>query len=61
MLKLPSISESEGGEGLDIDEIEIDIPDPIKIIEEIKLGNEGMRIDRDLYPSLKKIYKGIRP
>ena len=56
VLKLPSISESEGGEGPgpDIDEIEIDIPDPIKIIEEIKLGNKGMRIDRDLYPSFKK-------
>ena len=56
VLKLPSISESEEGEGPgpDIDEIEIDIPDPIKIIEEIKLGNEGMRIDRDLYPSLKR-------
>ena len=54
VLKLPSISESEGGEKPDIDEIEIDIPDPIKIIEEIKLGNKGMRIDRDLYPSFKK-------
>lgn len=56
VLKLPSISESEEGEGPgpDIDEIEIDIPDPIKIIEEIKLGNKGMRIDRDLYPSFKK-------
>ena len=54
VLKLPSISESEGGEIIDIDEIEIDIPDPIKIIEEIKLGNKGMRIDRDLYPSFKK-------
>lgn len=54
-IDLPSIS-LEGGDGpiIDIDEIEIDIPDPMKLIEEIQLSNQGMRIDRDLYPSFKK-------
>ena len=55
ILKLPSIS-NETGDGpiIDIDEIEIDIPDPIQLIDEINLGHEGMRIDRDLYPTFKK-------
>ena len=55
ILILPSVSHSgEGGEQPPIDDIEIDIDDPMKIIEEIKLGNKGMRIDRDLYPSFKR-------
>ena len=54
VLKLPSISESEEGIPREIIEVEIDIPDRIKLIEEIRLGNKGMRIDRDLYPSFKK-------
>ncbi len=53
-LKIPSISDQGDGEiKPPIDEIEINIPDPMKILEEIKLGNQGMRIDRDLYPSFK--------
>ena len=55
ILTLPSVSHSgEGGEQPPIDDIEIDIEDPMKIIEKIKLGNKGMRIDRDLYPSFKR-------
>ena len=38
----------------DYDDVTIDILDPMKLIEEIRLGNQGMRIDRDLYPSFKK-------
>tara|TARA_B100000767_G_C19772869_1_gene541000 strand:+ start:154 stop:2619 length:2466 start_codon:yes stop_codon:yes gene_type:complete len=55
VLKLPRISQSGEGDGLPpIEEIEIDIADPIKLIKEIRLGNEGMRVDRDLYPSFKR-------
>lgn len=52
--KKPSIPVDTGDDDEDYDDITIDILDPMKLIEEIRLGNQGMRIDRDLYPSFKK-------
>ena len=56
ILELPKKPSTEGGEGvleIDIGEVTTYIDDPLKLLEEIRLGNEGMRIDRDLYPSFK--------
>ena len=53
--KKPSIPVDTGDDDdEDYDDVTIDILDPMKLIEEIRLGNQGMRIDRDLYPSFKK-------
>ena len=53
--KKPSIPVDTGDDDdEDYDDVTIDILDPIKLIEEIRLGNQGMRIDRDLYPSFKR-------
>jgi len=53
--KKPSIPVDTGDEDdEDYDDVTIDILDPMKLIEEIRLGNQGMRIDRDLYPSFKR-------
>ncbi len=54
--KKPSIPVDTGDDDdEDYDDVTIDILDPMKLIEEIRLGNKGMRIDRDLYPSFKKV------
>jgi type I restriction enzyme R subunit len=51
----PSIPvDTDDDDDEDYDDVTIDILDPMKLIEEIRLGNQGMRIDRDLYPSFKK-------
>jgi type I restriction enzyme R subunit len=53
--KKPSIPVDTGDDDdEDYDDVTIDILDPIKLIEEIRLGNQVMRIDRDLYPSFKR-------
>ena len=53
--KKPSIPvDTDDDDDEDYDDVTIDILDPMKIIDEIRLGNQGMRIDRDLYPSFKK-------
>ena len=53
--KKPSIPVDTGDDDdEDYDDVTIDILDPMKLIEEIRLGNQGMRIDRDLYPSFKR-------
>ena len=53
--KQPSIPVDTGDDDdEDYDDVTIDILDPMKLIEEIRLGNQGMRIDRDLYPSFKR-------
>ena len=53
--KKPSIPvDTDDDDDEDYDDVTIDILDPMKIIEEIRLGNQGMRIDRDLYPSFKR-------
>ena len=53
--KKPSIPVDTGDDDdEDYGDVTIDILDPMKLIEEIRLGNQGMRIDRDLYPSFKK-------
>ena len=53
--KKPSIPIDTGDDDdEDYDDVTIDILDPMKLIEEIRLGNQGMRIDRDLYPSFKR-------
>jgi type I restriction enzyme R subunit len=58
ILKLPKklsiLVDTGDDDDEDYDDVMIDILDPIKIINEIRLGNQGMRIDRDLYPSFKK-------
>ena len=57
VLDLPKKPSTEGREGvleIDIGEVTTYIDDPLKLLEEIRLGNKGMRIDRDLYPSFKK-------
>ncbi len=54
--KKPSIPVDTGDDDdEDYDDVTIDILDPMKLIEEIRLGNKGMRIDRDLYPSFKRV------
>lgn len=60
IIELPKRSQSNGVEGdieIDIGEVTSYIDDPLKLLEEIRLGNEGMRIDRDLYPSFKNEIK----
>jgi type I restriction enzyme R subunit len=52
--KKPSIPVDTGDSDEDYGDVTIDILDPMKLIEEIRLGNQGMRIDRDLYPSFKR-------
>ena len=53
--KKPSIPVDTGDDDdEDYDDVTIDVLDPIKLIDEIRLGKQGMRIDRDLYPNLKK-------
>ena len=53
--KKPSIPVDTGDDDdEDYDDVTIDILDPMKLIEEIRLGNQGMKIDRDLYPSFKR-------
>ena len=57
VLDLPKKPSTEGREGvleIGIGEVTTYIDDPLKLLEEIRLGNKGMRIDRDLYPSFKK-------
>lgn len=45
-------SPSTGGPtGTVIDEVNIYIPDPLKTIKETKIGNDGMRIDREYFES----------
>ena len=54
--KKPSVPVDTGDDDdEDYDDVTIDILDPMKLIEEIRLGNKGMRIDRDLYPSFKRV------
>ncbi len=53
-LKIPSDSKGNGESINGVDEIVLDIEDPLKILDEISLGNEVMKIDKDLYPSFKK-------
>lgn len=53
VLKLPAIKTSTGGVGQEpkakIDEIDLAKPDQIISKEEISIGQDGMRIDRELY------------
>ena len=55
-LKLPSISSGNtfDGEGITYDDVEIDDPDFIKILDEIPIGKEGMRIDREFFEKAKE-------
>ena len=55
-LKLPAISSGnkDGGEGPVYDDVEIDDPDFIKILDEIPIGKEGMRIDREFFEKAKE-------
>jgi len=58
VLKLPSRSTSSKGGGetpLDFDEYENINPDPLKSLREIKVGEEGMRIDREAFEKFKEI------
>lgn len=51
ILKLP-VKTGKGGEpgpGIDIDEIEVFNPDPLKTLTETAVGLQGMRIDRELF------------
>ena len=51
VLKLPAIQNGtgEGGEGIDVDEIEIFDPDKVKTLTQTPIGLEGMRIDREFF------------
>jgi hypothetical protein len=55
--KKPSIPVDTGDDDDDdYDDVTIDVLDPMKLIDEIRLGKQGMRIDRDLYPSSQERY-----
>ena len=56
-LKLPSASErKDGGDpAIDFDEYVNINPDPLKTLKEIKVGEAGMRIDREAFEKFKEI------
>ncbi len=47
----------EGGEGVNIDEIIITQPDPLKTFSETAVGVEGMKIDRKLFERFEAVVK----
>ena len=58
VLKLPSLSSSSKGGGktvIHFDEYENINPDPLKTLKEIKVGEKGMRIDREAFEKFKEI------
>ncbi len=59
VLKLSQNPSTIGGGGsiIDDEDVIIDIPDPIQFYKEIQIGHEGMKIDRELYPSFKNKIK----
>lgn len=59
VLKLPQKIKGAGigGDGIDIDEIAIFKPDPLKTLAEIPIGLKGMKIDRKLFDKFEEIIK----
>lgn len=58
ILKIPKIGTGgTGGGGIDIDEIIIGTPDPLKTFNEKAVGVEGMRVDRKLFEKFEDTIK----
>jgi type I restriction enzyme R subunit len=58
ILKIPKIGTGgTGGGGIDIDEIIIGTPDPLKTFKEKAVGVEGMKVDRKLFEKFEDTIK----
>ena len=57
ILKIPKIGGGTGGGGIDIDEIIIGTPDPLKTFNEKAVGVEGMKVDRKLFEKFEDTIK----
>ncbi len=58
ILKIPKISTGgEGGGGINVDEIIIGTPDPLKTFNEKTVGIEGMKVDRKLFEKFEDTIK----
>ena len=58
ILKIPKIgTDGTGGGGVDIDEIIIGTPDPLKTFNEKAVGVEGMKVDRKLFEKFEDTIK----
>jgi len=58
ILKVPKIGTGgTGGEPVDIDEVTIGTPDPLKTFHEKAIGVEGMKVDRKLFEKFEDVLK----
>lgn len=59
IIKLPPTAGagSEGGDGIQIDEVSISQLDPLKTFSEVAVGAEGMKIDRKLFEKFEAMVK----
>lgn len=58
ILKVPKIGTGgPGGEPVDIDEVTIGSPDPLKTFHEKAIGVEGMKVDRKLFEKFEDVLK----